>query len=520
MKALAALLLLGVLANQPWEFPFGPFKDPGEPERAAADWRRFDGDRGASLAMRAVCGGDADHRWVDRIVAANSLIARADRAYPRLLDALARREDGGDESMDAQCAGDLEGIVRFGVCYGYDVLTAGPDVDTDPLAIERRAGTRRALVRAIAAGGRRGERALDVLLEAGIGEGSRCTGLPEAMHDATAALVARLGAPAPPLKIPRGAHSATARWERALRALATRGVDRAQAEAPVRALLRDDQTAPLAALALVRMGADATDAVPALARILAGNDRYRGWWRPDGEARLTQLSDTVTALSEIGPAARAALPDFATFLTEGGPAVCNTVGLRRYVDLVRAIATPADAQAAAAALAPLLRCEGPVTDVVAALAALGPAARDALLWLLRDEGRRIDERLAAAHALAGLGAPPLDEADRRLAARLEGKRAAGEGLRGVYKTNRAATAAGELARCRAEAGLESLPPPPGRVPGELGSCLGRYLCGPAPETYLETMERCCREQFRYQQPEMCLDLRPPTVAAPPLRPTR
>ena len=81
-------------------------------------------------------------------------------------------------------------------------------------------------------------------------------------------------------------------------------------------------------------------------------------------------------------------------------------------------------------------------------------------------------------------------------------------------------AAKEIGACRAEAGLQNLPDPKSGVSWDFASCISNYLCGPDRETYLETMERCCRGDWN-QSGDYCRGLRdPPPDTVPRLFPTR
>lgn len=208
-----------------------------------------------------------------------------------------------------------------------------------------------------------------------------------------------LGAPRRPSRVP-GSNSHYLDFERAFRALSLGGADRALAEKPVAAFLADDATAPLAALALARMGADASATVPRLSRILDGLSPV--WTQaPQGSShqayfdQLTQLVDTVDALRAIGKPAHSVLPSVCSFILRTEVPACLTLHDYHYVRLVRAIATPADAQEVATCLAPLLVCPGNKDLLVQALGEFGASARAPLLSMLRDNGRTIGERLEA-----------------------------------------------------------------------------------------------------------------------------
>jgi hypothetical protein len=376
-----------------------------------------------------------------------------------------------------------------GICHGYDIGGSGPAFDAHALAVARREGARRALVRALEGGGPRGDAAMEVLHQAG---GQSCPGLADKMRAATPNLVTRLGVPAPPLVTPAGREGEPP-WALALRVLTFDGVDRALAEAPARAFLAHDETIALAALALARMGADATAAVPQLQRLLDAVMPPAQGTLPNDE--LTRTRDVMRALQAIGRPAAAALPNIAAFANRIETPACRTFGSRAFVELVSAIATPATAKPAIDALGPMLRCPGSNIAVAEALAALGPAARDAVLSSLRDEGRTIAERLAAARALARPEHAPLDASDRHLVALLDAKLQAHTQHVGLNLSPRSRTSAEELALCRSEAGLQNLPAPTSTVSRDFASCISNYLCGPSRETYLQTMKRCCGKDW-------------------------
>jgi hypothetical protein len=253
------------------------------------------------------------------------------------------------------------------------------------------------------------------------------------------------------------------------------------------------------------MSADATPAVRQLQRLLDAVVRpAQGTWR-DGE--LVRIGDVMRALQAIGRPAAAALPNIAAFANRIETPRCGTFGSRAFVELVSAIATPATAKPAIDALGPMLRCEGHNIHVAEALAALGPAARDAVLSSLRDEGRTVAERLAAARALARPEQAPLDASDRRLVELLDAKLRTHEQHVGLNLTpKRPRTATEELAVCRAEAGVQDLPTPNSAVSWDFAGCISNYLCGPSRETYLRTMERCCRGDWN-KSGDYCRGLR-------------
>jgi len=480
MKVAAAMLLFGLFADEPWPYPLGPFTESADAQQAARLERSFEAAGGMRRAVRQLCASDSTSLDVPGAVAGNFLIAHADRAVPNLLDRLARAAARG-----ASCESQLEWNVLVGVCFGYDAGGTGPAMDAHPLAVERRQRAQRALVKALEAGGRRGEAAMRILDRAGT---EICTGGPDTIRAATPDLVKRLGAPKSPLVTPRGDDGDPA-WAHALRALTFEGVDRSIAEAPVRAFLAHDETVALAAHALARMGADATPALPRLQRLLDAVVPPQGTW-PSGE--LVRVGDLLRALQAIGRPAAVALPNIAAVARRIELPACRTFGREFFVGLVRAVATPATAKTAVEILRPMLSCPGYNIRVTEALAALGPAARDAVLSGLRDESRTVAERLASARALARPGQPSLDASDQRLARLLEEKLRTHTQHVGLnLSPPESRTTAVEVTACRAEAGLEALPAPPPQVSWDFASCISNYLCGPARETYAKTIERCC-----------------------------
>ena len=489
---LVVLLLLAAAAlsneEQPSWYPFGPWRDPHDAKVAASFRRSLERNGGVARAIRRVCASDFVSQSLETEVAANFLVERAPETYPALLDAMIKEDKAPSSDARAECLGSLEGTARFGVCYGY-TSPGGPQMDAHPSAVARRAGAGRALAKAIADGGPRARTAMDVLLEAGNWANGHCPGLGEAVRAATPVLVNWLGVPKPSLEIPGSVHQAEEKWDQALRALSFGGADRAVAEEPVRAFLAADATAPLATVALARMGADVAAETTHLARILDGIVLDAPGQTPrQSQRRLTLLGDTVDALAAIGKPARAALPNVAAFVARVEMPGCHSLGAARYIHLVQAIATEADADNAAAALAPLLGCQGPREPVVRALAELGPSARGSLLRLLRDEARPIHERLAAMDALAQLGPTTLEARDQKLVTLLRTK---------------AKGPPTELDRCRAEAGLPPTPTPAVAPPPELMTCLSQYLCGPSPEIYQQTIARCCGRVAQHRTPDVC-----------------
>ena len=316
MKLLALLLLAvtPVSTEVQLPYPFGPWTDPDDAAAAATFRHRLEQAGGIARAIRRVCTHSMES-GIEDAVASNFLVERATETYPALLDAMVKEEKAQDSDANASCRGNLEGTARFGVCYGHIGDGGGSEADAHPLAVARRAGAHRALANAIAGGGPRAQTAMDVLLEAGNWASGSCAGLADAVRTATPVLVKWLGVPKPPGRIPGGVHEAEAKWDQALRALSFGGADRAIAETPVSAFLADDATAPLAALALARMGADVAAEAPHLARILDGivlDDRTRG--PKHSQQQLTLLDDTVDALAAIGKPARATLPNIAAFI--------------------------------------------------------------------------------------------------------------------------------------------------------------------------------------------------------------
>jgi hypothetical protein len=516
MHLLLAIVLLGSRAAETFEYPFGPFTDLEDAKIAQSSLRRLQARGGIARAIRRLCasgdtladkdsgrGSDGPSWEVETLVVSNFLIEHADRAYPQMLDAIIQQDRAPERRQDPICRGALEGTVRLGVCFGYDIGGTGPALDAQPLAIERRARARRALIGAIAHGGRRGKTALGVLLT--INVEAICVGRPDVVRDATPALLRWLGrphpGPQPPARPGPGPDSASA-----LRALSFGPADRDLAEGPVSAFAADDATMPLAALALARMGADATDTVPRLARILDATGPQDLAQGPHLWDRLTRIDDTLDALAAIGPSARAALPSVAGFVARVEIPACRTFGANRFAKVVDAIGTPADADLAVAALAPLLACAGSPRSVVEVLGRWGAQARPGLLMLLRDNARPIEHRLDAAGALART-APPLEAPDRKILRRLEAKQSARATMRQPPQgANLAAYAAAELARCRSEAGRPATAADAGSAATpswDFATCLSEYLCGPAPETYRETMARCCQRAYPNQAPPFC-----------------
>jgi hypothetical protein len=492
MKILALLLLTATIASpqEYFGYPFGRWRDP-EVAKVAGQFRhRLEQKGGIALAIRRVCASDFMSPGVEAQVASNFLVERATEAYPALLDAMIKEDKAPNSDAVASCRGNLEATVRFGVCNGYTSMLGGLQSDAHPLAVARRAGARQALAKGIASGGPRAQTAMDVLLEAGNWANGRCRGLADAVQTATPVLVKWLGAPKPPPRIPGGVHSAEEKWDQALRALSFGGADRAVAEKPVRAFLADDATAPLAALALARMGVDVAAEALRMAEILDGIVLDGHGQSPKrSQQQLTLLGDVVDALVAIGRPARAALPHIAAFVARVEMPGCHTLGADRYIHLVQAIATEADANQSAAALAPLLMCQGPTEPIVRELIGLGLPARDPVLGVLRDNERPIHQRLAAADALAQIGRVSLEARDQRLIALLRAK---------------AKGPATELELCRSEAGLPPAPIQTVPPPKEFMTCLSQYLCGPAIEVYQQTIERCCQRIAKYRTPDVCI----------------
>ena len=533
MTALAILLLLAISPDKPAArpsppsrgpgtalprpYPFAPYEDAELAATAARVERRLAGTTGVRLAVRAVCGptpppprhrkagsGDELHDYylqeVERRVAHNFLIASADQAFPLLLDASRSGDRNSASKSESTCRTEAFRLMRAGICFGYELQgTTWSDLDALPLAVERRALSQRVLASLLAAGGPRSDVALDLLAEnTGV-----CTGLPEAIRAATPTLVKLLGAPNPPVRIPV---RATDSWDVAFRVLSFAGVDRALAEKPMAAFLEHDASAPLAALAIARMGGDATAALPRIARVIENVDVQV---RP--QAQLTQLGDAVDALVAIGKPARSALPSLAALLSHPDMPGCHSLGGLRFAQLVRAIATPADAAQAVAVLAPLIRCDreralsSTERPVVELLGELGPPARGVLLSMFRDDTRLVSERLETLRLARNAGYLP-GEGDQRLAKLLEHKRD-----NPPPRAPPPLPLASALAACRAEAGL---PPAPVETPPDVPPvrdqslngfpiCLAMYLCGPGPETYARTIRRCCHDAYREDLPAYC-----------------
>jgi hypothetical protein len=503
MKILALLLLAATtVSNQePLWYPFGPWPRPVDGEAAAAIRARLERKGGIALAVQRVCAGLCASMSVEAQVASNFLVERAPEAYPALLDAMIKKDKATISEARANCRCSFEATVRFGVCNGYISRLGGDLMDAHPLAVARRAGARQALTKAIAGGGPRAHMAMRVLLDAGNSARGPCPGLADAVQTATPVLVQWLGVPKPPLRIPGGIHSSAKRWAHALRALSFGGANRSLAEKAVRAFLASDTTAPLAAIALARMGVDMAAEVPHLARIL--DEIALGETRQDPALSLEQLGllvDTMDALAAIGKPARVALPNVAAFARRMEIPRCNTLGARSYIQLVRAIATEADADQAAAVFAALLGCEGSSEPLVQALLGFGPTARASVVQVLRDDARPIQHRLAAADVLMRMAPMTLEARDENVVALLRAK---------------AKGTASELDRCRAEAHLPPIPTPTVSPPPEFMTCLSRYLCGPAPEAYQQTIARCCRSF----DPDICVGIRdisaPADAKAPP-----
>jgi hypothetical protein len=482
------VFVLGLAQEEPWEYPFGPLTDAREARLAARIERSFARRGGTGRAMDRLCRhgsedeGGPPGAGVELMVARNFLMARADRSFALLIDAARRGGHDGASEMVRECGARSAYVVKSGLCSGYDVGGGGvaPDFDTHPLAIERRARAQRTFAELLAAGGPPALVALDILLE----NNGVCTGLEETVRVATPVLVKMLGAPTTPVRVPLR-YSFSEPWEMAFRALSKGGADRKLAQQSVAAFLAYDETAPLAAVTLARMGADATAVVPRLARIL-------GAARPEGARSpgIDQVSDALDALQAIGKAASPALPGVAALAQREGPQCSNMFGADRYVELVRAIATPADAEPAVTVLAPFVRCPGESIRTLKALGEIGAPARQLLLPVLRDGSRTILQRLEAARGLGKPARNALPEEDRRLIALLEAKR-------GLHKYAPASdwhqlpdSPDVELARCRAEVGLA--PVPATGAWSDFSGCLASYLCGPTLDTYAQTMERCCR----------------------------
>jgi hypothetical protein len=497
------MLLLGVFADNPLPYPFGPFEEAADARRAARLERTYAGEGGTALALQQTCAGSNMSLHVPDLVARNFLIAHADRTYPRLLDRLARSGAGDDEW---ECAPHIEGLMMAGACYGYEISGGDSELEAHPPALARRARARRALVRALDGGGRRGEAAIKILDEMGW---NICPGSQDAMRAATPNLVKWIGVPTPPLVIPTG-YEDDPGWARALRVLTYEGVDRAVAEAPVRAFLAHDETVGLAALALARMGADATAALPRLRRLLDAVPPKKTL-EPAPEVR--RMDAVLDALQAIGKPAAVSLPNLAALAAHIETPGCRTFGRDRFVGLVRAIVTPATAKTAIDILTPMLRCQGDNIIVAQALAELGPAAREAVLSSLRDEGRTIAERLAAAHALERPEHAPLGAADRRLLQLLDAKLKTHKQHVGLNLSPRDfSDAAAEIMVCRAEAHLDDLPAPKSKVSWAFASCISNYLCGPDRGTYFQTIQRCCGRDWN-KAGDYCRDLRDPAPDA-------
>jgi hypothetical protein len=501
---LLALLLLTVTAAAATDvglpYPFGPWTDPEDAKVAAKFRERLEQAGGIERAIRRVCAHSMSS-GVEDAVASNFLVERATETYPALLDAMIKEDKARDSEARATCAGNLEGTARFGVCYGHVGDGSGDEADAHPLAVARRAGVHRALAKAIAGGGARAPVAMDLLLEAGSSANGSCAGLADAVRTATPVLVRWLGVPKSPSRIPGDVLSTEEKWDAALRALSFGGADRAIAEKPVGAFLVDDATAPLATLALARMGVNVAAEAPRLARILDGivlSDHRRG--AKYSQQQLTLLEDSVDALGAVGKAARATLPNIAAFVARVEMPGCHSLGAARYIHLVQAVATEADTDQAVAALAPLLDCQGPTDPVVKALVDLGPAARAPIVGVLRDDARTIRERLAALDALLRTDPSTLEARDQRLVTLLKAK---------------AKGAPTELDRCRAEAALPEAPTTTVPPPPELMTCLSRYLCGPGKEVYQQTIERCCRSAARAGTPGVCAGVRDTSSATAP-----
>lgn len=498
---LLVFLLLGSADELPWEYPFGPWADPEDARVATRFERALALPTGTARAIRQLCVSDPMSMTLEDRVASNYLLKHADRTLPLLLDMMARAERAPESWLESQCADRAEVEVLQAICFGYDIGGSGPTYDAHPLAVERRSRAQRALVAALKRGRRRGEMAMDVLLQAG--PQNLCPGSHDVMRAATPMLVERLGVPRVPATIPGSEYNAVDTWERALRALSYPGVDRTIAEARVIPFLNDDRTAPLAILALARMDADVSALVPQLARVL---DQIAADADPAGSidsARRTQLTDTLAALSVIGAPARAALPNLASIVSRVEAPKCLTLGAVRYVDVVRAVAGEADGREVVECLVPLLQCSGPSTPIVELLGRSDEHARAPLLTVLRDPRRTIHERLAAVEALGSAGQLALAAEDRRLVALLRAKLTNKAELRAAHNQDLYAGTAAELRRCRSEAGLDALEPQTERVTWGFANCITEYLCGPERETYWLTMAHCCRVTDTYPRPQFC-----------------
>ena len=208
------MLLLGVFADNPLPYPFGPFEEAADAGRAARLERTYAGEGERRWRCSQTCAGSSMFLRVPDLVARNFLIAHADRTYPRLLDRLARSAARDDEWV---CAPHIEGLMMAGACY--------PRYRSQAVASElggthrpcrggapapRRRGPR---CRALEGGGRRGEAAIKILDEMGW---NICPGSQDAMRAATPNLVKWIGVPTPPLVIPTG-YEDDPRWARALR---------------------------------------------------------------------------------------------------------------------------------------------------------------------------------------------------------------------------------------------------------------------------------------------------------------
>ena len=499
MGTLLGLILFIATPPNWWEYPFVPFTRPEDARVAAKLQRRLEQKGGVARAIHQVCVGGLDTSGVENLVAKNFLIEQADRTVRLLLDATAESTKRSNPGASEECRAAEGWVVRSAICFGYDIGGTGPTFDANPLAVERRGRAQRALVKALDGQGRRADAAMELLLQ----RSGVCIGLEETVRLATPALIKRLGVPRPPLLVPRGDHG-QGDWALALEALSLGGADRAIAETPVAMFLADDASAPLAALALARMDADASAAVPRLAHIVDGislDDIPPAARRQD---RLTQLSQTITALTAIGQPARAALPNVAAFVSRVEMPGCHTLGAATYVSLVRSVATAADGDRAAACLAPLLACAGSPSEVLRALGELGgERARAPLLAALRDETGSIGFRLEAFKDLGTAGQAMLGEPDRKLVKLLQAKLQTHPELLASFKVSISAGTAAELGRCRAEAGLGRAPPSDANVSWSFANCLSNYLCGPSRETYERTMERCCRANYSAVPASFC-----------------
>jgi hypothetical protein len=350
-------------------YPFRPFLDAADANVAGRFRTRLEKAGGIRRAIDCVC--TCPRGAVENLVARNFLVERADSTYPALLDALRRAGEAPRSDDASACRVELEATVRDGVCFGYSIGRTWPVLDAHPLAVERRGRAQRALVKAIEGSGPRARLAMDVLLRAGNPADGVCTGGEDAIRTATPVLVKWLGTPRSPARISVFAKGAELAWQDALRALSFGGADRAIAEKPVTAFLADDATMPLAVVALARMGVDVTSEVPRLARILDGITADTLVPSSSLSDELTRLEDTLDALQAMGTPARAALPNVAALMLRTEVPGCRTLGARRYVELVRAIATPADARLAVVSLTPLLPCPGSGASVARALSELG-----------------------------------------------------------------------------------------------------------------------------------------------------